>query len=780
MLAYLDGILEADDAQDIGKKIEDSQYATGLLHRIRDVMRRLRLAAPSISERGPGLDANTVAEYLDNTLPPDRVPDFEKVCLESDSHLAEVAACHQVLAAVLGEPVEIDPESRQRMYQLPQAAAQAAAASREEAGQPSGDGTASGEAALHQGRPRPMVPEYLREPPRKRNLLVTAALLLLAGCAVGVVMLFFGFFDRGTHLGNLVRYGQWNHVEVAAGPAAARPDKGATTEKAANPNKGSEKAVTPEKANPAVPEGTLAKGKSDTKAAASEAGQKPPTASAEKPGNPPVPAAKGAAAATPEPGQNRGQAPAIPAQAGAPAPGTGAVARIEPKLPVGTAPAAPAGAEPEPKAPEPPVAQRIGHLASENEVLLQWDAKAHDWLRVLAGEPAMTGQHLLSLPNYRAEIVLDAGIALQIVGGTELQLQSSDLQGPPALELVFGRVVVQPVAQGGRQLQLTVGARSGLLTLVDSGSIAAVEITFYHVPGTNPETEAPRVTVELYVGHGVARWQEKNQPEPLRIMAPARVVLGGPAAPEAQPLQNKDLPKWIEPESLKDLDQRGRMVVAQSLQVGRPAEMGLKELADDRRLEVKRLARRCLACLGDFGPVVAALDDADQRQYWYEPSTGYVEQLRDAIARGPKTAAAVREAMERRFGPEEAAALYRMLWGYTNKNLEDGADLKLVQALEHEKLAFRVLSFWNLKDITGMGRYYRPADTAAQRRHPVAEWKKYREQGKIRIHSDEEKPPSGQPPPASPTPPPPPLPKANGGSREQTNQGSPPPPPGEP
>ena len=227
MLAYLDGILEADDAQDIGKKIEDSQYATGLLHRIRDVMRRLRLAAPSISERGPGLDANTVAEYLDNTLPPDRVPDFEKVCLESDIHLAEVASCHQVLAAVLGEPVEIDPESRQRMYQLPQVAAQASAASRGEGPREvSGDGSTSADAASHQGRPRPMVPAYLREPPRRRSLLVTAVLLLLAGSLAGALLLALGFFEPGTHLGNLVRTGRWK-AEVAVAPGPSQTDQGA-------------------------------------------------------------------------------------------------------------------------------------------------------------------------------------------------------------------------------------------------------------------------------------------------------------------------------------------------------------------------------------------------------------------------------------------------------------------------------------------------------------------------------------------------------------------------
>ena len=129
-------------------------------------------------------DPNSVAEYLDNTLSPAQIPEFEKVCLESDVHLAEVASCHQILALVLGEPAEVDVKSRERVYALgqPPEPAEASVVPPPKA-QPDVD------EAEESGRRRLEVPDYLREERTWRRWIPLALATGIAAALIVVVTL---------------------------------------------------------------------------------------------------------------------------------------------------------------------------------------------------------------------------------------------------------------------------------------------------------------------------------------------------------------------------------------------------------------------------------------------------------------------------------------------------------------------------------------------------------------------------------------------------------------
>ena len=116
LLAYIDGQLNDSDAQELEKKIKKSEFAQTLQSRIDKLGKRHNMLAPKVSARGIG-DANKVAEYIDGTMEADLVADFERACLESDIHLAEVSACHQILIQ-LGKEIPVAHELRQRLYRL--------------------------------------------------------------------------------------------------------------------------------------------------------------------------------------------------------------------------------------------------------------------------------------------------------------------------------------------------------------------------------------------------------------------------------------------------------------------------------------------------------------------------------------------------------------------------------------------------------------------------------------------------------------------------------------
>jgi hypothetical protein len=118
LLAYIDDTLEPADARTLGKKVADNEEVKQLVERIKRVTRRRGLAAPETQTENEATDPNTVAAYLDNALDSATIKQVEETCLESDVHLAEVAAIHQILTLVLTEPVRVPPRAHKRMYGL--------------------------------------------------------------------------------------------------------------------------------------------------------------------------------------------------------------------------------------------------------------------------------------------------------------------------------------------------------------------------------------------------------------------------------------------------------------------------------------------------------------------------------------------------------------------------------------------------------------------------------------------------------------------------------------
>jgi len=741
LLAYLDGILEPKDAEDLGKKVEESEYATGLVHRVRDVMRRLRLGAPSLTDRGPGLDPNTVAEYLDNTLAADRVTDFEKVCLDSDTHLAEVASCHQILTLVLGEPAEVDPTSRQRMYEVedvhggakppPTPPTGSAAPTAPTAPPPLSLDLDLGDSADRKPRPKPTVPEYLREPRRRRAWLASAAAVLLAVCVLGVALKLCGQFEPGTPGGNIL-------AELGIGEAEPEvADRGAGKEE-----KGAEES-----------------GKGETapvNGSAAEVG-KEPSATSGTATTQASPAAKPDKKSTVEPGA------AVVKETKPPKPDGGATTEVKPPPAVGPKPPKPADGSPvapvpnpvidggQQPAPMPPAApEPLGRFLSDEQKVLLSDNPPNGWTRVAANQ-TLIPQHVLALPTYRPKIVLTPDVTVEILGGTRVELLGSNAKELPGIRVMFGQVVLMPVAKGGTRLRVAFGDHRGTITFVDADSVAALEVHHLHAPGTNPETEPPHVTADLFATGGAVSWEETvdgkaGQPQQL---APSE-RLGFDAQLTGTPIAAKEVPPWIAAgASIKAsmsakalLDRRASPAIAQSLPTDQPARIGLLQLVTSRpQKEVRWLSLRCLGYVGQFRDMVAALNDPAHKNDWPD----YIDALRAAVDRDSETAAAVHTALEKQY-PQQAGELYRMLWGYTDNQLEfgydgkGGEDAKLVQGLKNDDvLAVRVLAIWNLKDITRLASPYPPEQPPARRQQSVRRWERRLAAKEIRLAAAEKK-----------------------------------------
>ncbi|MGC4002571.1 MAG: hypothetical protein QM811_05270 [Pirellulales bacterium] len=644
--------------------------------------------------------------------------EFEKVCLESDIQLAEVADCHQILALVLGQPAEVDPHTRRKMYEVILKADDAAEPplTLPITGKPSpakdehpvaGPGltaattatTASAAAPLptfatpvaataHPAAPdspERHVPEYLLADRRahRRTLwwMIAAAILVLVGVARLI-----GPFDSTNPL-------------IAWAVAKDPSPLPKTNDGKLNPED-----KIPDSETPAMEPNVASK--SGEKIGAETATTDPMAPVAPKSDTPvpavPVPETPAITPATPMPAEivttDGKTPPPLPMPPGTPTgtPDVGTAAVVT-TTPAGANPATPVPPAPMPSSAAPTAPAIIGRMSADGtQVLLNWkdNVGGGSWVRVLGTGTVATGDRLLSLHTYRPAVTLGNGVMLQMIGETQLELFTAPQGNMPLIRLHFGKIVLyNSSTRPDAKIAIEPGVkRTGILTLNDVDSVAALEVVRALPAGGNPETVAALVGPTLYAVQGHFQWQpDTTVAAPAPAAGPLRRPLNG--EPAGTPVDNK-IPVWVTKNELSGYDSQASSPLQQFLNDTQPVAVTLRELAGgNRRAEIRYLAARSLALIDEFDLFIDSFSDPDQKAVWSKE----IEALQAALARSPETAAMVRQSFVKQ-RPDYGEKLYRYLWGFTREDLVGGFSDELLDGLDNDNLDMRVIAYNTLRE----------------------------------------------------------------------------------
>ena len=713
LLAYLDDVLDPADKEELAHKIESSDFAEDLVHRTRDTVRRLRLSAPQVIGSGIGLDPNSVAEYLDNVMAPDAVGDFERICLESDVHLAEATACHHVLTMILGQPADVDPLARQRMYSIATEAGERKQLRVEPAHVTTEQIVAAGTLGLPASMPatpvqqphKVEIPEYLRAGGwwRSWGALASVAAVLVVAVAILLATGLRGRFGSEKPLARATPETVAPTVsEPEPAPVNESPNVPPSGEQATPVNRNGSVAATGTRTSPPASLGAAPPLTPETPSStppqpppapnATDRYHVPSTASTASNASPPPNPVGPSSNAGPVPGNttvnvptasvgpspNAITNPPLPPQpstsippatttASSAAPNTASVAASE-------APAVPApldtGMKPGGKPQLPPGPVELGTYMGGKTVLLRYDGKAASWFRVEPCAAVTVGERLLALPEFRPKIALVSGLNMDISGGTEVMMVggSKPLPGSlaaagaaaeiPEVELVYGRIVFVNSAPGDNRVRLKLGPSEGEVQL-SRNSTLAVEVEREYVPGRDPRKTPAPIQCRLFAPDGGVVWKDGAGSKIVEKASRWTVNDEGATEPVADPSP----PDWIYSEPIgKVSEQRyGAPKIESTLVSNVPAETQLLELfQSSKQPEVKSLVTRSCINVGQFVPFVEALRDSEQRWTW----KSHINALRAAMALSPDSANKVWQTLVDQRGRPAAADLYEMLCGY--------------------------------------------------------------------------------------------------------------------
>ncbi|MEM8666494.1 MAG: hypothetical protein AAGG48_03205 [Planctomycetota bacterium] len=777
LLAYLDNTLEPQDAAALRQKLSESGFATQLVQRIQGSLSE-SLPAPSPEAVGPVEDANVISEYLDSTLPSEQVAEIERACLESGPHLAEAAACHQILTMVLGDSAEVSEQLRKRIYELPERDINDIATAPSFSGlsipvdRPSPldippDQIATA-APTSTPVSEPVTPVGVNDsgvsdaPTRLREAEAVAAAMgrperkvAIAGSKTQLneTAIYGGAFRPSRIAPWLVSLGLvaalafamvrifeplWTAQEVAEQETSSIIDTDTGTNDVDSVSDSdtevAEEASTEDESNTSRdPDEQNASDDSETDDVESVSPPAPMIMSA--PGTEPTEVTETEEATLDDATESvaveaenmeadnvDSVAPPIPATAGNEEPTDNEVAMDDAESatppippPVDDVAAEELADDKEPKT------VLVGSLVSESTLVA---AKVGDaWEHVKKDDDIPAGIWLFVAPTFRAEFATEkAGITFV---GPSLAGWDSSVPDEPVLEIEMGRLIIK--STGFDEITMRLGSVPVSIKFADDESVIALTLQHYRAPGLDPLlTENRRLMAGAQVLQGSVEISHDGMKS--NLVTGQQWTKKGAADPQVNAIEA--IPAWAtnDAEGLEKEAQEGLMALIEDAE---PLEMELREARLFRRAEVGALAARTLLHMG-LGDVYfggdGILSDAKQRSYWLT----HFNELQSVVNRSEASALNLRAAIVK-MDSANALPLFRLLIGFSQTQLVEGGDEELVQLLDSPSMAVRVLALENLEAITGTTLYFRPEQENAVRREPgIKKWTVRQRKGDIR------------------------------------------------
>lgn len=702
LLAYRDGVLNAADAESLHQRIQQSEDAANLLRRIERLSQDYQNPSATIVGKGLGGDPNFVAEYVDDVLQREKVPEMERVCLESDTHLAELAACHRLLATALHTRVQLPDELKELAYSIvrsetreqiksdlrarrqtrstnpnsaellsgsethPTAAQSQSSSPASEQGQPvdvhapmlaSGGGSIKQQGLNLEGASLSHeVPEYLIGTKAKNWSLPAAILLLLVLLAV-LLRVSLGPWEQFQGL-----FARAEPASVTALPSLAADDDGSKSSEADGLNEEvlesqEEPPLSGEVPSAAMGDPSAKDATADASNADNLAGQNEnPNGSLE---------ANSMEGGQQDPGQVGGGLQT--AAEGAP---TAAWASWEPER--GELPALVLVSSPE------------GNL----ELLSP-------------GQEVPTGASIIIPPSNVANLVFSDGWQWKAVGPTNASLDKA------TLSLNLGRGMLQ-AGDTGFSVKLRTASTEIQLDL-PAKATAAIELgrrRESHGSVLDPST-FKQVLVVVAVNGNVDVFQSAEQKQYALQIGEGLALIEG-QRPKQFKLQS--IPAWYRLQPERAIDREGVLELVTSLrgeiQAGKSLTAAIQKQTLSRRPEEAALAIQTSLLLGDVQALVRSGFLGNPRMSIYWQST--LELLRQVMANQPPLSEELNTALSDTY--PEGDKLYAMIQGLNPEQLAAGGIGKLIEELGSTETANRVLAFDALQRLTGQKLGFLPGE----------------------------------------------------------------------